>query len=124
MVKASDREAGVPRDSANWVTSRRGLFKVFQDRAEVGDWKIPFADVDRAVLYRFPYFPFGKASVLELEADGRTFQFGFNPWAHPEKHLQIPFEEREEKIKYSAFSIAFRVLIVAYLIYLAWGAFA
>jgi len=120
LTKGSDREAGVPRHSANWVTSRRGFFKVFRDRVEVGDWRIPFASVDRAVLYRMPYLPFVKASVLELEADGRTYQFGFNPWAHPEERLPFSVEEREEKMRYSTFSIAIRVLALAYLVYLVW----
>ena len=120
LTKASDREAGVPRRSANWAVSRRGFFRVFRDRVEVGDWRISFADVGRATLYSFPYLFFFKASVLELEANGRTYQFGFNPWAHPEEHFPIPVEEREEKLQYSPFSIAVRVLVAAYIVYLIW----
>ena len=120
MTKASNREAGVPRRSANWVASRRGFFKVFRDRIEVGDWRVPFAEVERATLYNFPYLFLFKASVLELEANGQTYQFGFNPWARPEEHLPISVEEREEKLRYSTFSIVVRVLAVAYVIYLIW----
>lgn len=119
MTKATDREAGAPRHSANWIGARRGTFTVFEDRIEVGDWRIPFASIDRAVLYRTAYLPFVTASVLELEADGRTYQFGFNPWASPEKRLPIPLEERTGAIGYSRFSVALRIAaILALLVYL------
>jgi len=121
LTKASNRESGVPRASANWVVSRRGRFKVFTDRVEVGDWIIPFSDVTHAILYRYPYLPSVKVGVLELSDGETTYQFGFNPWAHPERHLPIPVEEREETMRYSAFSVVLRVAAVAYMIYLVWG---
>ncbi len=120
MAKGSDREAGPPRLSTNWVTSRRGLFRIYPDRVELGDWHIPFARVERAVAYRFPYLPFVKATVLELRADGRTYQFGFNPWARPLEHLPLPVEEREEGMKYSTPLIIMRVTLLICLISLLW----
>lgn len=87
-TKATTRESGKPRRSGAWVTARRGWFKVFADRVECGDWKIPFAAVERAVLYTGRQF-FIPVSVLELRSEDRTYQFGFNPWAHPEQHLAL-----------------------------------
>ncbi|WP_143536913.1 hypothetical protein [Rubricoccus marinus] len=120
LTKASNRESGVPRASANWVVSRRGRFVVFPDRIRVGDWVIPFEEVSHAVLYRIPYLPFVDASVLELSDGETTYQFGFNPWAHPERHFPIPVEERRETMRYSAFSVGIRVAAVAYGLYLIW----
>lgn len=121
LPKGSNREAGVPRRSAHWVTARRARFRVYSDRVEAGDWRIPYQDVERAVLYRMPYLPFVEARVLELEAAGQTYQFGFNPWAHPEAHLPIAVEEEQARLGYSAFSIAARVVLVGYVLYLLWN---
>lgn len=120
MTKGSNREAGTPRLSANWVVSRRGRFKVYQDRVELGDWHIPFTQVERATEYRIRYLPYVKASVLELQADGKTYQFGFNPWARPVKYFPIPVEEREDKMTYSTFSIVVRAVLISYLAYMLW----
>ena len=120
MTKGTDRAEGTPQFGMHWAVSRRGRFKVYPDRVELGDWRIPFASVERAVLYRFPYLPFVSARVLELEAGGRTYQFGFNPWAHPERHFSIAVEERETKARYSTFSVVLRVALLVYLAYLLW----
>lgn len=124
MTKATDREAGGPRRSLNWAAARRGMFKVFADRVEVGDWRIPFASVDRAALHRVPYLFVFKLDVLELEADGRTYQFGFNPWADPVPHLPLEIERRAGKLGYSKFSVVVRLLAAAAVLYFLWDAFA
>lgn len=56
--------------------------------------------------------------VLKLVTPERSYQFGFNPWANPVAYL--PIETREEKIrlKYSVFSTAIRIMLVAYVLYL------
>ncbi|MFH5803116.1 hypothetical protein [Alienimonas sp. DA493] len=122
MTKGTDRESGGPRFSASWVGARRGTFKVFADRIEVGDWRIPFEQIDRAVLHRATYLPFVKVGVLELDAAGRTYQFGFNPWAAPEEHLPFPVEEREGPMGYSQFSVAVRLVAAAALLYFLFDA--
>lgn len=123
LTKGSDWEQGTPRAGANWVLARRGIFKVYADHVELGDWRIPFSEVTRAVEYRIPYLFFAKFSVLELEAGGRTYQFGFNPWAKPVKHFPIAVEQRAERLERSAYSIALRTVRLAalgYLAYLLW----
>jgi hypothetical protein len=61
--------------------------------------------------------------VLQIQASGQTYQFGFNPWANPMKHLTIPYREETVKLKYSAFSTAVRVIVICYLIYFIWTQF-
>ena len=121
-TKITNKESGTPSDSFNWIISRRGWFKVFTDRIECGNWKIPFAEVQEMVVYR------GKqmlipVTVLQIAIPGETYQFGFNPWARPLTYLPISCREEQIKLKYSAFSISFRVIIIFYLIYLAWRKF-
>ena len=116
-TKATNREEGEPRRSLNWVGSRRAWFKVYEDRIECGDWTIPTSAVQDAVLYEASQF-FIPARVLSLEAEGVTYQFGFNPWCRVGQHL--PFEVRNEKIKLggSPFSIVVRLILLGYIIYL------
>ena len=119
LTKVTNKAAGTPSHSFNWVISRRGWFKIFTDRIECGNWKIPFAEVQEMLVYR------GKqmlipVTVLQIETSGETYQFGFNPWANPIKYLSVPYREERVRIKYSVFSIAVRVIIVCYLIYLIW----
>ena len=120
MTKGSDQESGSPRRSANWVVSRRGLFKVYPDRVELGNWSIPFDQIESATEYRIPYLPFIRTSVLELQADGKIYQFGFNPWARPVKYFPIPVEERKASMSYSPFSMIVRVLLLLYLSHVLW----
>ena len=121
-TKATNREGGTLRRSQNWITSRRSWFKIFTDRIECGNWNIPFAEMQEVVVYR------GKqmlipVTVLKIEAFGQTYQFGFNPWANPIKYLSIPYRKEKVRVKYSVFSIAVRVIIACYLIYLIWRKF-
>ena len=121
-TKTTNKEGETPSQSFNWITSRRGWFKVFTDRIECGNWKIPFAEVQEMIVYR------GKqmlipVTVLQIEIPGETYQFGFNPWARPLTYLPISCREEQIKLKYSAFSISVRVIIIFYLIYLAWRKF-
>jgi hypothetical protein len=118
-TKATTRETGVPRRSYNWAFARRAWFKVFSDKIECGDWNIPFSEIQQAGVYRGKQM-FMPIQILEIQTSGGTYQFGFNPWADPIKHLAIPYREERVKLKYSALSIAARVILVCYLIYLIW----
>ena len=59
--------------------------------------------------------------ILQLVTKKGKYQFGFNPWANPFKHLSIEYEQIEIKLGYSTYSIVIRVFLVAYLGYLVWG---
>jgi hypothetical protein len=104
MTKATRRETGELRLSVNWVLSRRGWFKVFPDRIECGDWSIPFSDIEEPILYhsRQAFVP---VSVLKIRAGAETYQFGFNPWANPERHLPIPYRQERVSLKMSLSSL-------------------
>jgi hypothetical protein len=121
-TKATNKERGTLRRSHNWIASRRAWFKIFTDRIECGDWNIPFAEIQEAVVYRGRQMRI-PVTVLQIEALGQTYQFGFNPWANPVKYLSLPYREERVTIKYSAFSLAVRVIIACYLIYLTWRIF-
>ena len=112
-TKATDREPGPPRYSANLLISRRGWLRVFGDRLECGDWTIPVAGITAATLYQV-----GLAQVLVVATPARTYQFGLNPWVRVRDHLPFAFDVMQTKMRYSWFSIAVRVVLVAVVLYL------
>lgn len=121
-VKATNRESGEPRYSSSWLLAKRTFFSVYDDRVEIGSWKIPFEDIKDIVLYKTKQM-FIPVSVLVIQTDEKNYQVGFNPWVNPVKN--IPKEVRIEKVrlKYSIFSIVIRVVLVVYIVYWIWSDF-
>ena len=116
MTKATDREGDGVRYSHNWVTARRGMFKVYEDGFSCGDWHFDYSEVDEAILYKTKQM-FIPVNVLVVKAKERTYQFGFNPWANPFKHLKLDLRIEKIKLKYSTFSILIRLFALAILLY-------
>jgi len=121
FCKATSREDKEPRYSHNWVAAKRAYFKIFDDRIECGSWNIPFSEIKSAHLYKAKQM-FIPVNVFQLVTEKGNFQFGFNPWANPFKHLSIEYEQSKIKLGYSKYSIVVRVLLVACVGYLAWEA--
>lgn len=119
FCKATNREDKEPRLSHNWVAAKRGMFKVFEDRVECGDWSIPYSDIESAHLYKAKQM-FMPVNVLKLVTRSGNYQFGFNPWANPFKHLGVEFETSKIKLKHSVYSIVVRLVLIAYLGYWVW----
>jgi len=117
--KATNREGSEPRYSQNWVASKRAWFKVYGDRIECGSWVIPFSEVKQAIIYntRQMFIP---VQVLQVVTEQGRFQFGFNPWASPSKHLTLDMRQEIIRLKYSPFSIVVRVLVLGCLAYWVW----
>ena len=120
FCKATNRQDKEPRYSHNWVAAKRTMFKVFDDRIECGSWNIPYSEVVTAHVYKTKQM-FVPVNVLQLVTQTENYQFGFNPWANPFKHLGIEFETSDIKLGYSTYSMVVRLLLIAYLSYLAWG---
>lgn len=74
----------------------------------------------RAILYASRWWLVLKVRVLELHTGGKTYQFGFNPWAHPERHLNLELERQSVRIGHSPFSVLVRVVVVGYVVWQAW----
>ena len=119
LTKGSRQESSEPRASFNWVIAKRGWLKVYPDRVECGKWRVPYADVRKATLYRFRHW-FTTAAVIHLETADGHYQFGLNPWAYPEDHIDLDFEEKETKFTYSTFSIILRLSSIPYVAFWVW----
>jgi hypothetical protein len=117
--KATSRDDSEPRYSHNWIASKRAWLKIYGDRIECGSWVIPFTDVTRAVIYSTKQM-FIPVKVLRLVTEKGNFQFGFNPWASPSKHLSLDVGQENLRLNYSPFSIVVRALIFGYVAYWVW----
>ena len=115
-TKGTTGEAGPPRYSANWSVARRAWFEIFPDRIKCGEWVVPREDVKEATLFetRQWFFP---VYVLSLTTEEKTWQFGFNPWSRIGSYLPFPVERERVRLRYSAFSVVIRALLLAYAAY-------
>ncbi|MEM9163772.1 MAG: hypothetical protein AAGC54_11980, partial [Cyanobacteria bacterium P01_F01_bin.4] len=106
----------------NWVMSRRGLLKVYDDRLRCGDWDIPYADIEEAVLFRTRQMLI-TGYVLRIKTQGRIYQFGLNSGRFWTADLPFPVERRSARLKFSWFSFAVRLAALASLGYWIWYQF-
>ena len=84
---------------------------MFEDRVECGSWKFPFSEVTSATVFRTKQW-FIPMTVLELVTENNSFQFGFNPWSDPIRHMNISMSEQNVRLKYSTFSLGTRVVLL------------
>jgi hypothetical protein len=93
------------------------------DRIECGSWVIKNEDIEKAHVYKTKqwFFP---VNVLQLITNLGTYQFGFNPWANPIKHLEVAYSESNVKLGYSAFSVATRLLLLGIICFEIWKYFS
>jgi len=115
MTKATDKENGDPGYSKNWIYARRAMFKIFEKQIRCGDWVIELDKIENMTLYKTKqgFFP---VEILKVEMDHKIYQFGFNPWANPMKYIKMDYETKDIKLKYSKFSIIYRIFLIVILI--------
>jgi hypothetical protein len=63
-------------------------------------------------------------SVLELEAESGTLQFGFNPWVNIAAHLPIKPSVEVVRLGVSPMSLLLRLAIVLLLLQAVWRYFS
>ena len=118
MTKATTAEGENLRRSFNWVVARRSILKVMPDASVCGDWKIPYNQIDEAILFSiwsiFPGF------LLRIRSGETVYQFGLNWNAFWKRELPFPVSREKGKLKYSTFSIIARVILFGYVAYMIW----
>lgn len=100
-----------PAYSWAWFRARRARFEIFDDKVVCGDWVIPVAEIDsarllggREVFHRF--------HVLELRTRDHVFQFGVSQKTKLKDKIPFEFHEENTRLKYSAFSIGWRLALI------------
>jgi hypothetical protein len=122
MAKATTAEGDQRKYRPNWITSRRGSLKVFDDHLECGDWRIGYSEIKNAVLYSFrSFFLRIPGYILTVDTEDRTYHFGLNGWGRFWKS-ELPFAAKREKgeLGFTWFSIVVRLILVGYIGYIAW----
>jgi hypothetical protein len=94
------------------VTSRRGGFKIFEDRLEYGDCAIPYSDIEAAELYQTKFL-FIPCFILKLRTADDTFQSGLSGNKYWKGELPFEVTRSKGRLKQSMVSIALRVALVA-----------
>ena len=101
---------------ASWVTARRSFLSIFPDRLECGDWSIPYHTITQAVLFKTRQM-FIPCYILKIKTGDSAYQFGLNGNKFWATELPFPVVREKGRLKYSKFSIAVRVILVATLIW-------
>lgn len=108
------------RYGPNWLLSRRGTLKVFDDHLECGDWCVNYADIREAVLYSVRSNFVIPCYVLKVETAEKQYHFGLNPGKFWKSELPFPVRREKGRLGYSLFSLAVRAVLIGYLLYLGW----
>jgi hypothetical protein len=117
MTKGVIAEGDQLRYSPAWITARRGILKVYPDRLECGDWTISFTEIREAVLSSFRSSIGIPGYVLRVDTADRTYHFGLNGGRYWKGELPFPVRREKAKLRYSAFSLVARAILIALVIY-------
>jgi hypothetical protein len=116
MTKAIISEGDDIRRSLGWVTSRRGRLKVFSDRLECGDWRLPFSEIETSTLASFRSLLFIPGYILKIKTKGKIYQFGLNGGSFWKGSLPFPVTREQGSVKHSPLSVVIRVIVFGYIL--------
>jgi hypothetical protein len=101
----------------DWVISQRAVVLLTENKIICGKWSIPLDTISTAQLLKINSL-FGAGQILKVQTtDDKNYQFGMqlNPeWTNQQR---LPLKYEKGQVKYSAFSIIIRIILVGYLIY-------
>lgn len=96
------------------------MLNVFRDRLECGNWTIPYSAIEQAVLFETKQW-FIPCYILKIQTADSAFQFGLNPGKFWGGDLPFEVERQKGRLKYSAYSIAIRVVLVVGIIWYSYS---
>jgi hypothetical protein len=98
MTKATAAAGDQMKHGPNWALSRRAILKVFDDRLECGDWKVPFSEISEAKLYSIRSTLFIPGYVLQIQTHEQAYHFGLNWGSFWTKELPFPVKRERGKL--------------------------
>ncbi len=122
MTKGVIAEGDQLKHGPNWIFSRRGMLKIFDDHLECGNWTIEYGNIKNTILYSVYFMIPGY--VLKIETEDKTYYFGLNPGRYWKRELPFPVERQKGRLKYSWFSIVIRLILLGYIVYFLWRVFS
>ncbi len=121
ITKAVKDAPTPPQYGPHWSLAKRGAVQFFDDRVELGKWSIPFDKMTSVTVWRAKTQLGFPCPILEVQTEDVSYQFGLNPWAKPQKYLNVEFKERSIKMQYTAYSVVFRIVLIALLLFFIFG---
>lgn len=88
------------------------------DALVCGDWRIPYKQIDEAILYSI--WSILPGFLLRIRTGETIYQFGLNWNPFWKKELPFPVTREKGKLKYSSFSIVARAVLLGYIAYFVW----
>lgn len=116
LTKATNKEKGEPRHSSNWIRARRTFFYVYNEHIKCDNWEFEIKRISNPILFKSRQ-GFIRFDIIQFDYDDETYQFGFNPWAHPAQYIDLNFAIEHTKVKFSAFSILVRLILITLIVY-------
>ena len=102
---------------SNWTTSQRAIIILTDKRIKCGQWEIRLDEIENAKLVKVSSM-FIPVYILKLKTTNKGyFQFGMQMNQEWVNQTVLPLELEEGKLKYSYFSLAIRIFIIAYLVH-------
>lgn len=122
MTKAVIADGDQLRTGPIWITSRRGLLKLYSDRLKCGNWTIAYSEIREAVLssFRSPILRI-PGYILAVRTDSDTYHFGLNGWPYWKGELPFPVTRKQARLKMSPISIIARAVLIGYASYFVWN---
>jgi hypothetical protein len=78
----------------NRMFGKRSLFQIYDEGIICGRLSIAYSEVEKALVRHTTHW-FLPVTVLLLITAAGEHRFQFNPWAMPERHLKLDFEETD-----------------------------
>ena len=107
-----------------WITSRRALLKLYDDRLECGKWSVAYDQIQEAVLSSF-HSPILRIPgyLLMVKTDSNTYHFGLNGWRYWKGELPFPVSRQNARLRLSPISLIARIAVAVGILYLIWQKF-
>lgn len=104
------------RSSVGWVTARRAVLILTNEKLVCGLWEIPLSSVAQASLLQIKGL-FGKGFVLKISTNDKNhYQFGLQYDQAWKQQSALPLVITEGKVKQSLLSLILRTILLLYLI--------
>jgi len=111
-----------PGYSWDWFRARRARLTITEDKVIFGDWIVPLSTIASATLYRGRQV-FLKFFVLEIRTPDVTYQFSVRQKTGLAEKLPFEYESLKIRLRYSRFSILFRVALIGATAFSYWMLF-
>lgn len=124
MTKAVVADGDQLECGPRWITSRRAILKLYNDRLECGDWTVPYEEIRDAILssFRTPILRL-PGFVLAVRTDAETYHFGLNGGRYWNGELPFGVERTKSKLRLSLVSLLARIAVIGGILYLLWQTF-